>query len=128
MDLTAALDQPNVPERPRFRRDDEVLVGSLCGSCGTRVWPARAVCPACQSAEVALIELTGAGTLVTFSTVWVPRPGLDAPYVLAQVELDDGVRLFAHVRELPEPTTGVRLRLVFAPDETAVPPFWFEPE
>jgi hypothetical protein len=128
MELTAALEQPNVGDRPRFKRDTGVLVGSLCGSCGRRFWPARAVCPACQSAQVGPVELAAAGRLITFSTVWVARPGLDAPYVLGQVELDDGVRLFAHVRELPEPSAGDRVRLVFGTDDSDVPPFWLEPE
>ena len=128
MELTAALDQPNVAERPRFRRQDAVLVGSLCGSCGKRLWPARAVCPTCQSAQMALVELSSAGRLITFSTVWVARPGLDAPYVLAQVELDDGVRLFAHVRELSDPQADARVRLVFGVADDQIPPFWFEPE
>ena len=128
MELTAALAQPNVPDRPRFRRDDEVLVGSLCASCSMRLWPARAVCPACRSARTGPTELATAGRLITFSTVWVSRPGLDAPYVLAQVELDDGVRLFAHVRGLADPQAGDRVRLVFGLDDDDIPPFWFEPE
>lgn len=127
MELTAALDQPNVPDRPRFRREDEVLVGSLCASCGKRLWPARAVCPACQSAQIGLVNLAPSGRLITFSTVWVARPGLDTPYVLAQVELDDGVRLFAHVRHLSNPRAGDRVRLVFGDDDSQIPPFWFEP-
>jgi uncharacterized protein len=127
MELSQALEQPNAPERRRFSREDRVLIGSRCTSCGQLSWPGRAICQRCRSSNVVPASLATAGRLLTYSTVWVPRPGLEAPYVLGQVGLDDGVRLFVHIRQMPEPTAGATVQLVFAQDERAVPPFWFEP-
>ena len=69
-----------------------------------------------------------AGELVSHTTVWVERPGLEAPFTLAEIRLEDGPRVFGHLRALPpegEPARAVRLRV--ADGEDAVPPFWFEP-
>jgi hypothetical protein len=53
---------------------------------------------------------------------------LDTPYSLGQVRLVDGPTIFAHVRGLPEDAPALAVRLVFAEDESAMPPFWFEAE
>ncbi len=72
---------------------------------------------------------SGSGQLLTYTTVWVPRPGLEPPYTLGQVKLGDGPVVFGHVRRLPdEARVPVAVRLVTAADPEAVPMFWFEPE
>ena len=66
--------------------------------------------------------------LVSHTTVWVSRPGLEAPYTLGEVALEGGVNLYAHVRGLPEETTvPFPVRLVLG-QENEVPAFWFEPD
>ena len=65
---------------------------------------------------------------MTHTKVWVPRPGLEPPYTLAQVDLPEGIRVFAHARDLEEGRpVPFPVRLVIAPEEDAVPPFWFVP-
>ena len=67
------------------------------------------------------------GELLTFSTVRVPRPGIEAPYTLGQVRLDDGPTLFTHIRNLPEAASvPLRVRLVLG-EPGATPSFWFCP-
>jgi uncharacterized OB-fold protein len=92
-------------------------------------WPGRPVCPRCGAAEAEEIELSDRGTLITFTRVWVPRPGLPTPYILGQVDLADGVRVFAHGRDITDDhhvPLPVRIVLNEIPD--VVPPFFFEPE
>jgi uncharacterized protein len=68
------------------------------------------------------------GSLLTCTTVWVPRPGLEPPYTLGQVKLTDGPLIFGHVRGLPrDAVMPTAVRLVVAEGEHDVPPFWFEP-
>jgi uncharacterized OB-fold protein len=128
MDLSAALDAVPFAERPRMNRETGRLVGSKCANCGAVSWPARPVCQRCGDASAIELELSDEGTLITFTEVWVPRTGLPSPYVLGQLDLVDGVRLFAHGRavtsdmQVPMP---VRLVLNEVPD--VVPPFYFEP-
>lgn len=128
MDLTDALDVTPFPRRERFDRVAGRLLGSRCGGCGAVSWPSRPVCPRCGAAEAAELRLSDEGTLITFTTVWVPRPGLGVPYVLGQVDLADGVRIFAHGRGLTAAhRVPLPVRLVLAEDSEAVPPFVFEP-
>jgi uncharacterized OB-fold protein len=128
VELRDSLLHVDTHDRLRLSRVDRRLVGARCRSCGAAAWPSRAVCHVCGSIDVGEVLLEPTGTLVTFTTVWVSRPGLEAPYTLGQVMLDDHVGLFAHVRGLPDDArVPLRVRLSVAPSEADVPPFWFEP-
>lgn len=75
------------------------------------------------------VAFESVGTLSTYTVVWVARPGIDVPYTLGQVKLDDGPLVFGHVRGLGAGAhVPLRVRLAVASEETAFPPFWFEPE
>jgi uncharacterized OB-fold protein len=129
MELTQALESTPTGERERLDRASGRLRGSRCRDCDAVSWPARAVCHRCGSAAAEPLELTDRGQLITHTTVWVSRPGLEAPFTLGQIELPEGVTVFGHVREL-EATDLVPLpvRMVLAAEADEVPPFWFEPE
>jgi uncharacterized OB-fold protein len=128
MDLSPALEATPSLDRSRFDRETARLIGSRCEQCGTVSWPARAICHHCGSADVRELVLSPEGDLVTYTTVWVSRPGLTAPYTLGQVDLPEGVRVFAHIRGLaPETLVPHAVHLVPAEEESSIPPFWFEP-
>ncbi|HEY1688273.1 MAG TPA: OB-fold domain-containing protein [Solirubrobacteraceae bacterium] len=127
-ELALALQAADTGERRRVDRELGALVGSRCEVCGTVSWPSRAICHRCGSPRVRELALGRDGQLVTYTTVWVPRPGVVAPYVLGQVDLPEGVRIFVHVHDLPAGTrTPCPVRMVLAAEADAVPPFWFEP-
>lgn len=130
MTLIKALDAPGTRARPRCDPLAQALVGSRCGACGTASWPARAICHVCGSPDVAQAPLGRGGQLQTRTTVWIARPGIPAPYTLCMAELDDGVRIFAHLREGDRPVeVGGRVRVVVSPDDAGnALPFWFEAE
>jgi uncharacterized protein len=130
MDLTAALAQPSTGDRPRADQAEGVLVGSRCGVCEAAGWPARAVCHRCGSADVRTVSFAPEGVLLTYTEVHVPRAGLEAPYTLGQVRIDDGGPIvFGHIRRLdPEAAVPVRVRLRLAPSPDDVPWYWFEPD
>jgi uncharacterized OB-fold protein len=72
------------------------LLGSRCCSCHKVASHHRGFCPACWSADVEDVELSGRATLYTYSIVHVnPMPPFSAlvPYITAIVELDEGPRL-----------------------------------
>jgi hypothetical protein len=128
LDLAAALDVTPFPQRPRIDREAGRLLGSRCAECGSVSWPGRPVCQRCGAAAARRLVLSDEGTLITYTTVWVPRPGLPVPYVLGQVDLVDGVRIFAHGQGLTDRhTVPLPVRLVVRADPDAVPPFVFEP-
>lgn len=127
MELNPALDWAPTAERPRTDRLGQSLVGSRCSACEATSWPARAICQQCGQAATETAHFGPAGTLISFTTVWVPRPGLEVPYTLGQVVVKDGPAVFGHVRGLPgDARTPLNVTLHVA-DDDVVPPFWFEP-
>ena len=127
MGLIAAAEAPLTGTRSRMDRALGVLVGSRCTDCTATSWPGRAVCHRCASAALVEHAFPPVGSLLSYTRVWVPRPGLEAGYVLGQVRLVDGPLVFTHVRELPpDLTVPAPVHLVVG-DCDAVPSFWFEP-
>ena len=75
---------------------DGKLLIMACGDCDHRIHPPQLVCPNCLSENVAPRQASGLGTIYSFTInrqAWMP--GLDVPYALVIVDLDDqpGVRL-----------------------------------
>ena len=130
MDLTPGLQSPLTGERPRVDYEQKYLVGARCTNCETPSWPARSVCHRCGSAALALANFKPTGSLITHTTVWVPRPSLDVPYTLGQIELDgNGPVVFGHVRGINgEFKVPCPVRLFLAKDPDTVPWYWFEPD
>jgi uncharacterized OB-fold protein len=123
--LTRALGAAGTRERARL--NGAALVGSRCGDCGARSWPARAVCARCGRDDLHPVELPSTGTLLSYTAVHVARSNFATPYVLGQVDFGDGAVVFGHVRGLAD---GVEVPL---PVSVVVPAgedpldFWFEP-
>jgi len=128
MELSAADSALPFLQRPRFDPEAGLLIGSRCSQCGARSWPARAACARCGSVAVSQAPLPREGLLVSYTTVWVARPGLSTPYVLGQADFGDGASVFAHVRGLdPEIRVPLRVRAAISTDESVVPRFWLTP-
>ena len=123
------LEVPGTRDRRRLDPVAGCLVGSRCADCSMTSWPRRAVCQRCGAAPMDEAAFAPTGKLLSFTTVWVARPGLEPPYTLAQVKLDeDGPAVFAHVRSLPsDARVDLPVRTVIAEEPSAVPPYWFEP-
>ncbi len=86
------------------------LRGMVCRNCGTKAFPLREVCSACGSDQVGPVELSAAGKLYSFSEVHAAPKGFAVPYVVAYVDLDDGVRLFGQI-EGPADTLSLDQRV-----------------
>jgi len=93
------------------------LMASRCLSCGRILLPPRPVCPNCYGTEMEWVELRGEGTVESYTVIHVPpaRFASEAPYVVAVVKLDDGVRLPGRlVGVKPEEVrVGMRVRVEF---------------
>jgi uncharacterized OB-fold protein len=127
VDLSVALNARATGQRARLDRETSVLLGSRCRNCGTCSWPGTAVCRRCGSADLEDAAFGPQGTLVTYTRVWVERPGFEPGYVLGQVDLNGGVRVFAHVRGLPDTVKVPQLVRLVVGDQDKAPAFWFEP-
>ncbi len=97
-----------------------------CRGCGTTRFYPRAVCPACLSSDTEWLRASGRGSVYTFTiTRQNQAPGFrdELPYVLAVVELTEGVRLMTNVVGCPpeEVRIGMPVEVVFedvAPEVT----------
>jgi uncharacterized OB-fold protein len=89
-----------------------------CADCGkVRHYP-RPVCEACYSMRVAWMDASGRGRVHSWTTTHHAfHPGFkpDLPYTLVTVDLDEGVRMNAQLRNLDpgELRIGLPVRVAF---------------
>ena len=102
---------PKAYKKPLPRIDEETrgfwealarheLYFQRCRDCGTKRLYPRALCPSCLSSRPEWVRASGRGTVYSFSVTHQNQaPGFreELPYVLAIVELEEGVRLMTNV-------------------------------
>ncbi len=107
------------------------LIGQRCKDCGAYTCPPKATCDNCKSRNLEKVELSGKGTIRSFTTIYVAPSGYEkeAPYVVALVELDEGPWILGRIDidpkeadELDQALIGKRVS-VFA-KEFPVEPFY----
>ena len=82
-------------------REEQLLV-QKCDRCGEYQFYPRGICANCWSTDIQWVESSGKGTVWTFTVTHQNRsPGFaeEVPYVLALVELEEGVRMFTNIIE-----------------------------
>ena len=84
-------------------RDGELLI-IRCTSCGYWIHPPTPRCPKCLSDAVEPQAVSGRGTVYSYTInrqAWFP--GLEVPFVIAMVELDEqpGLRLMTNIVDCP---------------------------
>jgi len=106
------------------------LVIQQCAACGMLRHYPRPVCPACYSMEVQWHQVSGRGVIHSWTVAHHPfHPGFKAelPYVLATVDLEEGVRMVAQLRDvaLDAVTVGLPVQVDFerATPELTLPVF-----
>lgn len=106
------------------------LLIQRCTSCGRQQHFPSVICRTCQSTSLEWREAAGTGTVHTLTVVHrAPSAAFASlvPYVLALVDLDEGVRMMANiVHAAPDAVSiGLRVRVVFESlgDNVALPQF-----
>ncbi|TGK34352.1 hypothetical protein EHQ12_16625 [Leptospira gomenensis] len=71
-----------------------ILKGIRCDSCGFQTTESPVGCTNCGNSDVSEITFSGTGKIFTYTVVHVGfgRLSRRAPYVLAVVELEEGIR------------------------------------
>jgi uncharacterized OB-fold protein len=88
------------------------LVAQRCASCGRLRHPPRPMCPHCRSLEVEIVDLSGRGTVYSFSIIhYPPTPFFDYPVLAVLVDLDEGIRLVSNLVDV-DPASIVGTSLV----------------
>lgn len=89
-----------------------------CTTCGQVRFPPTSFCPKCQSAEHEWIEASGKGKVFSWIVVRHPVPkdvyAQDVPYVVALVELDEGVRMPSNIVECSPDVVEADMRVQVA--------------
>ena len=101
-----------------------------CGACAAVRYYPRALCPSCLSERVEWIRCSGKGTVYTFTATHQNQANgfRDAlPYVMAYVELDEGVRMLTNIVGCDADAVhiGMRVEVAFedATDDVTLPKF-----
>ena len=84
---------------------DGRLMGSACSNCGATNFPPRADCADCLSGDFEYREVSGRGTVYTYSVIAAAPTGFDdeVPYTIVVVDLEEGGRLLAWLGDSIEP-------------------------
>lgn len=103
-----------------------------CNACGRFIFYPRGLCPHCLSDDLSWQPARGTGEVYAFTIVQRhPNPafGGDIPYVVALIELDEGVRMLSNLigvaADPAEVRVGMAVEVVYeaATDEVTLPKF-----
>ncbi len=99
-----------------------------CGSCKALRHPPGPACPACGALEPEYVVASGLGEVYSYVVHHHPPvPGKELPFVVALVELEEGVRLLAELVDVPvsEVRIGLPVRVYFVTvDDELTLPVW----
>lgn len=95
---------------------DELRI-QRCDVCARTVFYPRSICPHCHSDQLSWIVATGRGTIYTYMVAhqaYGPFAG-DAPFIVALVELVEGVRMMTRIVDAPRErvTIGAQVQVSF---------------
>ena len=81
-------------------RDRKLLI-QRCTGCQTLRQPARPMCPSCNSLDWVTVEASGRGTVYSYvMPQHPPMPLMEYPYIVALIELEEGLRLVSNLCEI----------------------------
>ena len=77
----------SVPRNWRLQQQRYRLVGEICETCNSHIFPPRDVCPECEAPAKTPFNFSGRGEVYSYSTVYHPPQGFEefAPYMVALV-------------------------------------------
>jgi len=89
-----------------------------CSACGRYVHYPREDCPRCSNRALAPQRVSGRGTVHSFTIAHHQASGIETPFALVLVELDEqkGLRVLANLLECPlaKVRIGMKVEVTFA--------------
>ena len=98
------------------------LVFQRCDACGMLRHPPRVLCAECGSDQVSWVPSEGRGTIFSWTvTHQAPHPAFagQVPYAVVVVELEEGVRIVASLRDLAPAQLELDLPIEVALEEVS---------
>jgi uncharacterized OB-fold protein len=88
-----------------------VLRLQRCGDCDRCIYYPRAVCPSCMTSDLEWVDASGRGVVHSFTVVHRAPPDYrdEAPYAVALVDLDEGVRMMTRLVDVEPAAVRVGL-------------------
>ena len=121
--------QPWTEEFWKATKKHKLLIQE-CSDCKEKIFYPRKACPECWSSNLGWSEASGKAKVYTYTVTMdmvEPKFAPDLPYVLALVDLEDGIRMMTRIVECdPEDVEiGMDVEVVFEDitDEIALPMF-----
>ena len=85
------------------------LLLNSCTACDKPYFPPRPFCPSCGSRKVEVIEASGKGRLYSYIINHMPAPGYETPFIVAVVQLEEGVRMMSNILDCPAEPEALEL-------------------
>jgi uncharacterized protein len=99
-----------------------------CPSCGRLRHPPGPMCPSCGADQQDWVAASGRGTVFSYVVHHHPKvPGKQLPFVVALVELEEGVRMLGELVDVDPATVSIGLPVELALtkiDDELTLPFW----
>jgi uncharacterized OB-fold protein len=99
-----------------------------CPSCDTLRHPPGPMCPSCGADKPDYVVACGRGTVFSVVVHHAPKvPGKTLPFVVALVELEEGVRMIAELVEVDPATVAIDMPVTLALtkiDDELTLPYW----
>jgi uncharacterized OB-fold protein len=121
--------QPWTEEFWKATKEHRLLI-QVCKDCDSKIFYPRKFCPECWSGNLGWVEASGKAKVYSFTItrdMVEPKFMPDLPYVLAMVDLDEGIRMMTRIVECaPEDVKlDMDVEVVFEDisDECALPMF-----
>jgi uncharacterized OB-fold protein len=101
------------------------LIGAKCKKCGKLYIPPIYVCLKCNQTEFGEVELSGRGSVRTYTTIRVPPLGFEeqVPYNIAIIGLEEGINVTARIVDKNDKELSIGTAVVFTKKEDGV--HWF---
>jgi uncharacterized OB-fold protein len=95
-------------------RDGRLMIGH-CRSCSTVHFYPRGRCPHCLGADTDLVEVSGRGTVYSYSVMRRAK----VPYAIAYVSLEEGVTMMSNIVacDFDSIQVGMPVQVTFRPAE-----------
>src|SRR5262245_25580040 len=92
------------------------LLAGECEDCAQLVFPPPAVCPFCMGERMRTVQISRRGQLYSYSLVAQGAPEFEQAYVVAYIDMPEGVRVFTQLIDVDPNTLTcdmlVELRLI----------------
>jgi uncharacterized OB-fold protein len=99
----------DLPRYHRLRSSYYRLEGQRCTSCTKVQFPPRSACRSCRKATLEPHRLSGRGVVYSHAEVAQAPRGFQAPYVVALVQLEEGILVTAQLTDVEPQDVAIGL-------------------